>query len=238
MSRPIDQRFVPGVAGVDLEQALNYVDLDDVGERFIYDRFTSGRTFYKQGSRPRLEAALRQILPEPADPRHTVARIARWVAENVRWAGYHQHATGRRLPPDRYRTEEDLLDLGYGWCNEQARLTCALAQIAGLPSRLVFAFNRTAGYGHVISEILTAGAWMAVDQSFGYCFVLNETPIPAAAVYRDPAARAHFAPIYSERCARLQADLGPIITTDFTMAAAAEPLDGFSCLGYHNYFIH
>jgi hypothetical protein len=40
------------VVGIDLEQALNYIDMDLVGEEFIYSHYTSRRLFYTRGSRP------------------------------------------------------------------------------------------------------------------------------------------------------------------------------------------
>lgn len=53
--RKIDQRIEPPVAGIDLEQALNYVDLDVSGEEFLHEHYTGTRLPYVRGSRPLLE---------------------------------------------------------------------------------------------------------------------------------------------------------------------------------------
>lgn len=236
--RPIDGRFVPGVAGIDLEQALNYIELDAVGETFAYDHYTSRRLFYVAGSRPRLEWVAQSAAGEADTDLDRVRLLARWVAEEVRWAGYYAGQTGTRLPSDRCPSEEELIDSGYGWCNEQARLFCVLTQVQGITSRLVFACNKERGYGHCIAEVLLDTGWMAVDQSFGFCFIMDETPVRAAHIFHDPRARAWFMPAYKKVCRRLIAELGPAAESDFAMAAAENPLDGFTDIGFHNYFVH
>jgi transglutaminase-like putative cysteine protease len=237
--RAIDNRYVPPVAGIDLEQALNYVDLDVAGEAFVYDHYTSGRTFYVSGSRPRLEQVVARTTADASTDLQTIQMLATWLADHVRWAGYGQEERGDRLATDQSPSEERLLDARYGWCNEQARLFCALSQVAGIPSRIVFAFNKARRYGHCVSEVLLADdRWMAVDQSLGFCFAVDSEPVRASRIYRDPAARRHFTPIYAERCRRLMDDLGKEVHADFAMAASDDPLDGFASVGFHNYFIH
>jgi len=237
--RAIDNRYVPPVAGIDLEQALNYIDLDVAGEAFVYSHYTSTRTFYVPGSRPELEPIVARLAAGAPANLQTVQTLAEWLSQHVRWAGYHQKDQGNRLPANQSPSEERLLDTRYGWCNEQARLFCALSQIAGIPSRIVFAFNRTRRYGHCVSEVLLGdGKWMTVDQSLGFCFAIGSEPVQASRVYRDPAARQYFSPIYAERCRNLMDDLGKEIHADFAMAASDDPLDGFASVGFHNYFIH
>ncbi len=235
--RPIDRRFVPPTKGIDLEQALNYLDLQAAGEEFIYEHYTCCRVLYVPGARPRLEAAA--AAAGGTGSQLEVARaLSRWVAANVKWAGYYQQATGQRLPADRAPTEEQLLDAGYGWCNEQARLFCALAQVRGLPARLVFAANQARRYGHVVAEVLLDTGWLLVDQSLGFVFDFEGAPVRASQVFHDPRTRVRFAPVYKRLCKELLSELGPGSEADFAMAAAEEPLDGFTDLGYHNYFIH
>ena len=63
--RTNDQRFLPAVGGIDLEQSLNYIALDDVTLDFIYDKYTGARLVYQAGARPVLDgAALCRALTE------------------------------------------------------------------------------------------------------------------------------------------------------------------------------
>ena len=64
--RPIDQRYMPSVAGIDLEQSLNYIELDLVGESFIYDHFTGVRLPYIRGNRPRIEEVAHRVTADRA----------------------------------------------------------------------------------------------------------------------------------------------------------------------------
>ena len=79
----------------------------------------------------------------------------------------HYILLGYNGAPDRGMTEEDLLQSGHGWCNEQARVLVALTQIAGLPSRLVFAQSRDSKIAHVVTEVYVDGKWVLVDQTEG-----------------------------------------------------------------------
>lgn len=235
-ARPIDRRFAPAVAGIDLEQALNYLDLAEVGVDFAYGGYTSRRLFYTPGARPELERAAASAVEGGTDPLAEAEALARWVAANVQWAGYFLKETGSRLPTDRNLTEESLIRSGYGWCNEQARLFCLLSQVRGIPSRLVFASNPERKYGHCIAETLLEPGWMAVDPSFGFCFEIEGAPVRAWDLFHEPRVRAHFEPVYRELCRGLRDELGPDMDRDFAMAAAENPLDGFAAIGVHNYF--
>jgi len=229
---------MPGVKGIDLEQALNYIELDRVGQDFIYNHYTGARLPYVHGARPEIEETARRLTAGAPTPRDQVLAIAQFVAEKVAWAGYHQKRTGQRLPSDRDLIEEHLIRSGYAWCNEQARVFCVLTQAVGLCSRLVFACNKEKKYGHVISEVLLPDGWLTVDQSFPVLFEAGGRPVRACDIWHSPAMRARFQPIYKTACLKLQADLGPgILKASFAMAMAADPLDGLKDLGYHNHFL-
>ena len=161
---------MPAVGGIDLEQSLNYIALADVSLDFIYDKYTSGRLIYTAGSRPVLEGLAASLLGGITGKLEKIEKLTKFVAEKVPWAGYYHRAMGHRLAYNRNLDEEDLIASGYAWCNEQARLLCALTQIIGIPSRLVFAGARKGG-GHVVVEVLTSNGWLLADQSFGYLFV-------------------------------------------------------------------
>jgi len=236
--RPIDRRPVPAVAGIDLEHALNYLDIDDAGIDFMYRHYTSSHLMYRRGARPALEQYAREVVRNTQNESEKISALARWVAVKVRWAGYYRLAKCQPLPADRNLNEEQLIKSGFAWCNEQARVFCALSQVIGFPARLVFACNKRRGYGHVISEVLLDAGWLAVDQSLGYCFFRTDKPIAASRIWRDERCRMFFAPRYHELCHGLMHSLGPAAAQDFRMGAAAEPLDGYRDLGYQNYFVH
>ena len=235
--RTIDTRYMPAVSGIDLEQALNYIALADVSLDFIYDKYTGGRTIYTAGSRPVLEGLAAKLVSGVTDELGKIEKLTKFVVEEVPWAGYYHQSMGHRLAYNRNLTEEDLIASGYGWCNEQARLLCALTQIIGIPSRIVFAAARKGG-GHVVLEALTADGWLLIDQSFGYLFTNNGKVVDAYNVWHNKKNHDYFKDVYKKLCARLTKELGKVILDDeFSMSQMANPLDGFEILGYHNYFI-
>jgi transglutaminase-like putative cysteine protease len=236
-TRPIDQRYEPLVRGVDLWQALNYISLDDVTLDFAYNRYTSSRVVYDKGSRPKLEKIVRKEKGQNASELGRIAALARYVAENVRWAGYYERDAGRRLPVNRGLNEEELVESRFGWCNEQARLLCSLVQIDGFPSRIVFASNKRGNLGHVVTEVLTTKGWLLVDQSFGYCFIYRGRPSSAWDVCHQPAEAKYYGRIYRSLCNDLRNDLGTeLLSRDFSMAVSENPLLGFERLGYCNHW--
>ncbi len=235
--RTIDARYMPAVGGIDLEQALNYIALADVSLDFIYDKYTSGRIIYTAGSRPILEGLAAKLTGGITDELEKIERLTKFVAEQVPWAGYYHQAMGCRLSYNRNLSEEELIASGYAWCNEQARLLCALTQIIGAPSRFVFAAARKGG-GHVVVEVLTSKGWLLVDQSFGYLFINHGKIVDAYNVWHNKKNRDYFAPVYKKLCDKLTSELGKVILKDeFSMSQMTNPLDGFEILGYHNYFI-
>jgi transglutaminase-like putative cysteine protease len=239
-ARPIDQRFMPKVGGIDLEQSLNYIAVADAGEKFCYDYYTGSRLFYKPGSRPVLERLAKEITAGATDARQASKRLAAWVAKEVAWAGFHWKDKGERLTTDLGLSEEELIAQGYGWCNEQVRVMCGLTQTLGITSRIVFACNKEGNAGHCVTEVLLPGAegWMMIDQSFGYAFEMNGEPVRAVDVWGDPIKRAYFSPIYKKLCADLRETLGgKPVDKDFSMSIMPNPLDGFEVIGFHNHFI-
>ncbi len=124
---------MPSVGGIDLEQSLNYVALADVSLDFIYDKYTAGRMVYTAGSRLVLEGLVAKLAGGASDKLERIEKLASFVYKDVAWAGYYHKAMGYRLSYNRNLDEEGLIASGYAWCNEQARLLCALTQIIGIP---------------------------------------------------------------------------------------------------------
>jgi len=237
--RKIDKRWKPPVKGIDLWQAMNYIELDEVGKDFIYNGYTSSTICYVKGSRPQLEALVKDVCKGLRDPFEKAVALTCFVAQGVKWAGFYAaQKKGKQLKLDRTLTEEQLLDFGFGWCNEQARVLCCLAQIAGIPARLVFSSSPKGKFGHVVTEVLLPNGWMLADQSMGYCFVKGNRPVNAWELLNKPAMTKHFEPIYRKLCQDLTQKLGAeLLARDFAMSQAPIPLVGFESLGYCNYFV-
>ncbi len=233
----IKERFVPPVAGIDLEQALNYTDAEGLDLAWFYESFTYPRVFYKPGSRPLLEKVVweqtKANAPAMARLRACVALVATRMPHYIR-LGYYG-AT------DRAMTEEDLLRSGHGWCNEQARVLVALTQIAGLPSRLVFAHSRDRKAGHVVTEVYVDGKWVLVDQTEGFVFTRKDgSPLNVLDFRRDSSAWREADGLYKAQHARNRelAKDKSFWDSGHGIAHREHPLELFECVGYHNYFIH
>lgn len=239
--RTIDKRKA-AVAGIDLEHSLNYIMASDVGNDFIYDKYTAGRAFYRKGSRPRLEKIVEEVTNGVPDQLEGIRRLCRWVVDHIPHAIVYMKKTGVKLPPDRALTEEELIDSGYGWCNEQARIFCSLAQIYGVPSRLAFIFMPPGqpGGGHVISEVLLPEGWLAVDQSLCLLFINRKGEyIRAVDVYNVPENREDFAEVYFKAREPRRAEFGrEILELCSAMTLVDNPLMAFTDVGFHNYYIH
>ena len=235
--RSIKDRFVPPVAGIDLEQALNYTDSDGLDLAWFYDSFTYPRVFYKPGSRPYLE----KIVAEQAKADTPAMDKLRACVALVAARMPHYILLGYNGAPDRALMEEDLLRSGHGWCNEQARVLAALTQIAGLPSRLVFAQSRDGKAAHVVTEVYLDGKWVLVDQTEGLVFTRKDgSPLNVLDFRTDPGVWREADALYKaqqNRNRELAKDKA-FWDSNHGIARREHPLELFECVGYHNYFIH
>ncbi len=236
-ARDIEQRFVPPVAGIDLEQALNYTDSDGLDLAWFYRSFTYPRVFYRQGSRPFLEQTVWEQTKADAPAMDRLRACLDVIVQRMP----HYILLGYNGATDRALTEEDLLRSGHGWCNEQARVLVALTQIAGLPSRLVFAQSRDGKIAHVVSEVYVDGKWVLVDQTEGLIFTRQDgRPINVLDLRTDPHVWREADVIYKaqQQRNRQRAKDKSFWDSGHGIARRAHPLDLFECVGYHNYFIH
>lgn len=125
---------------------------------YLYAQFTPTALRCEPGSRPQIEECLRRAGADRGDEERRIDRICGFCAE-----------LGQRGTDDleaiRFGgTEEQLVQRGSDFCNELARVACVLAQIAGLPARMVMlADTQKAYWGHVIIEAFRAGVWGAAD---------------------------------------------------------------------------
>ena len=181
------------VAGLDLDQALSMVRLCPETAAALYGPdFSPQALRYAPGSRPELEALARSFAG--FDPAATVLRIAAWVRSRVQ----HPHLVGF-VAPDRGLSEEDLIQSGVGWCNEQSRVFVALCEVLEIPGRLCFLFHSNQRCGHTATEVFVEGKWAFVDVTFDVFVRLLDGP-PATALelqgpHRDLAHQAYQRPL-------------------------------------------
>jgi hypothetical protein len=109
---------------------------------------------YQPGSRPMLEAALREQIKigHLTGDRHKAVAIMRF-ARDIRNSMPEKH--------DLFHggSEEEVIKKGSGMCNEQSRVMIRLAQIAGLPARYVGHISAD----HGCAEIRIDGRWSYFD---------------------------------------------------------------------------
>ena len=187
------------VAGLDLVQARSQLRLAPETEPLLYGTPPSPIR-YRPGARPALERVV-AALPAAGGREFAVA-ANRWVSTHV----VHPHHLPARTPPDRALTEEQLIESGTGWCNEQSRVLVALAAVRGIPGRLCFAVHANLRCGHTAVELFVDGGWALFDPTFAVRVELPDGRLAAAreiagtartyadAAYRLPLAR------YYEKC--------------------------------------
>lgn len=234
------QRRVPSVAGIDLEQSLNYLSADDLPLEWFYRSYTHKQIFYQPGSRPGLEAFLQRhrISRQGKPTLEKIREIAAAVYEQVQ----HYSLVGRSGPGDRGFTEEELILSGEGWCNEQARVFCLLAQIVGCPARLVYA-AMPEKRGHVLVEIWHGNRWNLVDQTAAYLFHAGDekTFCNVYDLKHDEGVKASAGKAYLKVLRAERRKAPDKILWDRVVPyghSGKNPLRLFHSVGYCNYFAH
>jgi len=166
------------VQGIDrelLEQMLIY---NGRTEMFIYTDMTSTASSYRAGMRPELDKAVDRICRHVKSHRDCAIRLLKFVRKDtprVCWSN-------NPIPSDRNLTDEQMLHTDYLWCNEQARLFCALAQVAGIPSRIVFLFSMKSPFPqHTVSEVFIEGRWVFADVLIGSLLIGQSGQLYSAA---------------------------------------------------------
>jgi len=124
----------------------------------LYEQFTPAEARYQAGSRPKLEDHLKHAGADRGGEEQKIEGICRFCAsvaargtddlDKIRFGG----------------TEEELISRGTDFCNELARVACAMCQVGGLPARMVMLADMERAYcGHVIVEVYRSGVWGAAD---------------------------------------------------------------------------
>jgi hypothetical protein len=224
-----------GVAGIDREQAQSMIRLCEATELYLYEGAYSPRhLLYATGSRPQLEKIVEPFAGADAYTRATA--IMDWVFANVQ----HPFLCGP-LAADRAMTEEQLIDSGAGWCNEQARVFIALCEVSGLPARLLFEFHANTISGHTVAEVYIDGRWVFFDPTFNVTVRLPDGS-PAEGRELSGAYREQAHTAYRPHLESAYAALHPCAEETLGWCAANRPAadaggDLLACLGVCNYLI-
>jgi transglutaminase-like putative cysteine protease len=152
-------RHDPHAAGsIDRELIAEAVGLDARSSARLYRAPARPRSVYRRGTRPRLETLARSVTEGFADTESRVDAIARFTA------GLSARAPTRGDDLRFGGTEEAIVARGSDWCSDVARVAAALAQVAGIPSRIVELADLDRPYsGHVVVEAFRRGRWGCVD---------------------------------------------------------------------------
>lgn len=163
--------------GVDVEVIRGQLALTPKTRAYLYESFTPLALPYQSGSRPMLEAVVRETVRPEMNARAKALALMRRVRDN--------QDRGLKKPHLFYGgDEEDLLRRGAQMCNEVSRLYACLCQIAGLPARLFCAHIS----GHMMNEVYLDGKWCWVDAMKGFLPVNDrDEPVSAWELWQDPA---------------------------------------------------
>ena len=120
---------------------------------FLYTRFTPTEVNYHQGSRPVLEATVREVTADCVTDREKVLALLRYVRDIYKQPSSDDESSLRG------GTEEQLLESDPRLCEFQSRLLAALWQVAGFPARRVAHFIG----GHAVTEVYFEDKWAYID---------------------------------------------------------------------------
>ncbi len=146
---------------VDFTLRENMIVLLPATRKALYSAASVPPCRYVKGSRPVLEAIVNECKVD-GDEQTTVLNIMRYCRDlhKKRYENQLNDFGGR---------EEDMIPRGENLCEELARLSVALCEIAGIPGRIVM---HIAG-GHYTSEFYINGRWGWCDPRMGF-YLLDE----------------------------------------------------------------
>ena len=128
---------------------------------YLYTAFTLTETKYQKGSKPELESYVNDAIAgckSGEDQIRGIASFCSRLSAKIEGQSLDDMLVGG--------TEEEIIQRGSDMCTDVARIGCAMCQIAGFPSRIVYLFDTEQAYsGHVIIEVFRDGIWGTVDTS-------------------------------------------------------------------------
>ncbi len=152
------------VRGIDYWQTNHFIAYRPETAAYLYGEYTPLQVPYRRGTLPRFEAMVASVTERFESSRDRALAILR---ELIPATVPHPGAPpcGLQVPKDRGLYDEELLESGAGWCNEQARVFVRFCQVIGIPARLIFLFYR-GGSGHAVSEFHVDGKWAFADTTW------------------------------------------------------------------------
>ena len=177
------------VEGIDLDQAKSAILLNSDTEAILYGAdFSPTRIRYIPGSRPKLEEIAARL--RGGAPRESAEAVLWWILDNIRHPYFSVF-----VPKNRAITEEEIIESGVGWCNEQARALIALCEVMEIPGRMCFLSHKNGKCGHATAEVYLDGKWAWFDVTFGVRVELPDGKLATAGelsnTYRDLASKAY-----------------------------------------------
>lgn len=128
---------------------------------YLYTAYSLIETKYQKGSRPELERYINDAIAgckSGEDQIRGIASFCSRLSAKIEGQSLDDMLVGG--------TEEEIIQRGSDMCSDVARIGCAMCQIAGFPSRMVYLFDTGQAYsGHAIIEIFRDGVWGTVDTS-------------------------------------------------------------------------
>ena len=123
---------------------------------YLYTAYTP--TEIKKGARPELERYVNDACENDEDRIRGIASFCSGLSAKVEGQSLDDMLFGG--------SEEEIIQRGSGFCTDIARVGCALCQVAGFSSRMVFLADTVQAYsGHVLIEVHRDGIWGTVDTS-------------------------------------------------------------------------
>lgn len=168
--------YPPGTA--DWDEKKSQVLLNGHTAEYLYTQHTPLTIDYVPGSRPQLERVVGRIVGPGMTEREKALAIVRYCVAGFR-NDYPKPIPEKEVFLN--ASEEEILKLGGGQCDDRSRLIICLAQIAGLPSRFVAVYShfrpeedyKLVG-GHAIQEIFIEGGWAFFDSSVMVFYCLRK----------------------------------------------------------------
>lgn len=153
---------------------------------YLYSGYTPLTVKYRKGTRPHLEQVIKDAVgrKDPASKAKSLMDFCHniparfptpekstnsgfWTTDTTLFGG----------------TEEELIKRGTEICTELSRVLCVLAQIAGMPARLVYLFDMDRrNWGHGVTEIYvrTNSNWAVFDATSNVCYSMSDGRLASA----------------------------------------------------------